>query len=453
MIATRTIGVQIWHPTFVTLSALVVLRLASSPTATASILLLAAYALLGRRQAVLALLMGWFFLMLNPGIAPSPAAAPVLRYVILFCAAFSVFIRSSLISGRFMLNRLTFFTFTLGFFIVFHSIIVSPEPIVSILKAISWMLAVSTSLAAWSGMTASERMQTESQIFVILIAIAASSVLFLAAPFGYMRGTNFFRGVLSHSQALGPTLALLAAWIICLYLQRPRWIYLALTSLIIFLIFMSGARTALLAVFLGVAATSIVTPIIKRGSFRKHLPGIRSGRFVLAMLFGFIITLIFLEPIMNQLDDFLNKGREFGDVSEAYLDSRGGLIDMMMLNIRASPFTGIGFGIASDPEIMDIEYVAGIPVSAVVEKGVLPVAVLEELGIFGALLVATWLWSLIARSARSGVVRLGVLWTILASNMGEATLFSPGGMGMLSIVLLGWVVSANQRGDWGKGAM
>ncbi len=72
---------------------------------------------------------------------------------------------------------------------------------------------------------------------------------------------------------------------------------------------------------------------------------------------------------------------------EAYDLSRGSLIDEMWQNITEHPLAGIGFGIGSDPSEMEIERdpVFRLPIGAPIEKGVLPIAVVEELGIIGAL--------------------------------------------------------------------
>jgi hypothetical protein len=73
----------------------------------------------------------------------------------------------------------------------------------------------------------------------------------------------------------------------------------------------------------------------------------------------------------------------------------------------------------------------------------MPIAVLEEVGLPGLLFVATWLWIMLQRGARAGVGPLAVLFVILALNIGEFTLLSAGGMGLLEIILLGWAVTGD----------
>ena len=119
----------------------------------------------------------------------------------------------------------------------------------------------------------------------------------------------------------------------------------------------------------------------------------------------------------------------------------------MCKNIKNKPFKGIGFGIASEPEHMEVERdpFIGLPVSAVIEKGVMPVAVVEELGIFGALAVLSWLLVVLRRGARAGVSQFAVLITLLLVNFGESMFFSVGGMGMLLSILLTGAVTGEQK--------
>src|SRR5690606_26196878 len=102
---------------------------------------------------------------------------------------------------------------------------------------------------------------------------------------------------------------------------------------------------------------------------------------------------------------------------------------------------GIGFGISSDPLDMKVQRdpVLGLPTGAVIEKGVLPLAVLEEVGIVGFFLVAGWLFMLLRRGAiRGGMPAVAVCITARLVNMGVSVLFSPGGLGLLVLLLIGW---------------
>ncbi len=84
----------------------------------------------------------------------------------------------------------------------------------------------------------------------------------------------------------------------------------------------------------------------------------------------------------------------------------------------------------------------GLPIGASVEKGVMPLAVLEEVGIPGFMLAMFWLWIVLRRSARGGMAPLVIVLTILLINLGESTLFSPGGIGLLQLNVIGWAIAS-----------
>ena len=85
----------------------VLARLASPATADFSYLVLAGYALLGRRQVIQALLLSWLFTMINSGLAPDAAYAAIGRYLVLSSAFLSVVLRGGFSNqDRFFGSRL-----------------------------------------------------------------------------------------------------------------------------------------------------------------------------------------------------------------------------------------------------------------------------------------------------------------------------------------------------------
>lgn len=46
-----------------------------------------------------------------------------------------------------------------------------------------------------------------------------------------------------------------------------------------------------------------------------------------------------------------------------------------------------------------------------------------------------------------GILALAIVITVNTINMGESTLFSPGGLGLLLMILLAWASTSN-RGSW-----
>jgi len=230
------------------------MRLASTPTANLSYLLLAAYALLGRAQAIQALALSWLFTMLNPGIAAEATQGSVGRYAVLLAASASVFLRSWQFHNSIKVRPATLATLLLGLFFVGHSWFFSPMVDVSVLKAVSWTLTMSTLIAAWAGLAVGEREALARYIFGGLIVVMLVSLPLLPLQVGYLRNGNGFQGVLNHPQAFGPTMALLGAWAAghLFGVKRPPWLHVVLVGICLVLVILSETRTAGLALLLGV---------------------------------------------------------------------------------------------------------------------------------------------------------------------------------------------------------
>ncbi len=115
-------------------------------------------------------------------------------------------------------------------------------------------------------------------------------------------------------------------------------------------------------------------------------------------------------------------------LTEALTSSRMGLMAMSLREFRRNPLIGSGFQVA--------EYTReqtrgkGFVISASVEKGVLPVMVLGETGILGEICFLIFLASFFGICMqRKYFVTTTMMAVFFVTNMGEATLFSPGGIG------------------------
>ncbi len=422
------------------------LRLASEESASLGYLVLAAYALFGRAQAIQALAMSWLITMINPGLAPESTLAAAGRYLVVFAAAGSVFARSGFVSKP-IVRPITALTLGVGGFFLVHSWFVSPMPDISVLKAASWTLVVITLVSAWTGLIPFERHRLSEQLFAGLVIVLLVSLPLLLLPVGYLRNGTGFQGILNHPQAFGSTMAVLGAWTVARLLgdKHPSLQLLSLAALCLVLVVLSEARTAGIALVLGVVIATVVIPFISKRKLGVVLPGLKSRSFQFMAFFA-LMGVIATGPILNEVrTDFISKEKRanVSGLLEAYEQSRGFLIEEMMVNIRQDPWIGIGFGVASEPSLMEIsrDPFLGLPIGASVEKGVMPLAVLEEVGIPGFILIAFWMWIILRRSAMGGMAPLAVVLTILLMNLGEAVFFSPGGMGMLQLILIGWSIA------------
>lgn len=436
--------------TFLVVLVLLLLRLGAPVTANFAFIALSVFALTGRTQAIQALTLSWLFSMLSPGIAPEASFAAVGRYAVLAAAMVSVLLRSRglLSGGAGRIGRPVLATLLLGAGIVVHSLMFSPMPDVSILKAVSWTVAFATLLAAWAGLTDEARQRLERQVFGGLLVLMLVSLPLLVTGLGYLRNGTGFQGVLNHPQAFGPAMGLLAAWLgsRILALPRPPWRLVVLFVVSLVLIVLSEARTAGLALLLGLGVAAATGRALSRSPLREYLPGLRSRRVQLALALALMGAVAAGPFLGNRLSGYIAKRGDSANLVDAYDRSRGNKIDVMWQNIQAQPLRGIGFGIASDPFDMEItrDPVLGLPVGASIEKGVVFLAVWEELGLLGFVVFAFWLWMLVRRAARSGMTAFAVCMTALFMNFGESTLFSPSGMGMLSLVLITWSVSTGR---------
>lgn len=416
------------------------LRVASSATADLSYFVLALYALRGRSEAIQALALSWFFSMLNAGIMPAGGLASIGRYSVIFCAAYTVLMRS-----RRPIGAMATGTLLLGLFIIGHSLLFSSVVDVSILKAAIWAISMATLSSAWSGLVQDERESLIHKIFVGLTVILFVSLPLLVHPLGYKLNGTGFQGILGHPQEFGMTMALIAVWSADMMLSKrnPSWFSLGLLSISSLLVVMSEARTGALALLLGSFFAIMLLTVRNKEPLVTLFPGIKSTKVHLAIVFSLMIVVLNFGALKGGLADFFTKRTGSVSMAEAYENSRGKLMADMRLNIKEKPIEGIGFGIGSIPGEMIIvrDPVLGLPLSAIIEKGVLPLAVLEELGVMGFSLVALWILFLLRRSVCGGFLPLAISLTILLLNMGESMLFSTSGMGLMTLILLGWVSS------------
>lgn len=425
------------------------LRMANTGTADFSYLVLGGYALLGRAQAIQALALSWLFGMLSEGIAPPLAGmAAIGRYAVIACAAISVLLRGRTLIKGFSISQPLVATLALGAFLILHSLFFSRLPDVSILKAFSWTVVMGTLLSAWGGLYHADRAHLERQLFGGLLVLAIISLPLTINDIGYLRNGTGFQGVLSHPQGFGPTVALLFAWLAgrLLMTSAPSWRDLGLLLLCIVLVVMSESRTAGLGVASVIVISIPLTLILVKLPVRRSMPGLKSRRALMLTLFGTVVMVVYGANLFDKLGNYYYKKSTEAGALRIANESRGQLVEPMVENIKKTPVTGIGFGIASDPGLMDItrDPILGLPTGAAIEKGVLPIAVLEELGIVGFLLVVGWLWFMVGSGFRSGIVLSSVLATLLVMNFSESTFFSPSGFGLFPLILFAWAVTGSK---------
>lgn len=415
------------------------LRVISGETSLLAYFVVMLYGVFGSRQAMEALLLTWFITMANPNIFGPVAGGSLGRFLVLFVVSISVILRSSP-----KVSHITAASFVLGFYITIHSYFFSPLQIISLLKGLSWTLAALSVTIAFSKMSRTQFRLFEEHAYsfmVLLLFLCVPAYLFHAG--GQMVNIGYLRGVFGHSQAAGAFAAFLALWAFARILEKPERALLdfAVLSTGLVLTFLSSARTALFAALLAIVAVLILSAIRKRQPFRLLRRKVSMPVVVLGGMALIAYSLINIGSIADQFEGFIVKKGGSSNLAQAYENSRGGLIDAMLKNISNDPIVGVGFGIASDPQSMEVERIGAIPVSAVVEKGVAHIAVLEEIGAPGFIIYLWWLSIFVFRSYNSSLTSFGMASLIILVNFGDAYLFSVGGMGLLLLIFVGFASS------------
>ena len=181
-------------------------------TADLSYLIIVAYALLGRRQIIESLFLGWLFSILNSSIAPYAGSGTVLRFVIVLACFFSIILRTNYKK----IDGFTVITVGLGIFFSIHAVFFSQILMISIVKALNWTFVMLILLLAWRGMNSLEHEKTLEWVTQSLLIIALISLLlFLVSPnMGFEVNGLFFQGILNHPQLLGIVVASFGAILI-----------------------------------------------------------------------------------------------------------------------------------------------------------------------------------------------------------------------------------------------
>ena len=409
-------------------------------------LFLTLHALRGPRQTIEAFALLALALLGNPAVFPD--GAKMFRWAVLF-AGFGRMLWDTFIGGQplgadtSVLKALSVFAGT----VLVLTFTVSWMPVLSLLKLVSFVMGVMTMFVCFYR-TLHLSAYWRSWFLTYFAALILASLFMYPLGYGYVRTAEGFQGILNHPQVLGPICGVILAWATGYCVVRPEKLSKWWPFLIggISLVFISRSRTGAVVVAGGLALSFLVFTLWRRDGIDWASLLRQPATWVGASVIG-IVLLFNAAPVQEAILSFVHKGdvAESASIGEIYEDSRGALIQASMKNFRDAPAFGIGFGVPSDPATLareegyiKMQTVMGIPVSASSEKGFMPVAVLEEIGIVGAFLL------LILMGAIAGpVLRFGSLpmvwafWGSLLINVGEAVLLSIGGTGLLM-----WLVVA-----------
>jgi hypothetical protein len=399
-------------------------------------------ALIGPGYALQALMIGTLIAYANPAIIKLAPEAGALLRVVLIVAILRVLplMRASHL-------RLLWPIWLFGALSALTSYVTSPALSISIMKVITFTLAATVVVIAYGRLTPERQLRMQSWMLTIGLTVVALSALTLVRPSIALGGDRGLQGLMGQPQALGIFIAPFAAWSLTGVLLMRRqvgrlelWVAIATALLII----MTRARTGAFAVMFAIGVVFLGRLVSRRRAQQAGL-----GRPLLVLSLSACVLLVAAlatGQVGKFVTDFAFKDTEKGqrNVYGAYYASRGGGVISEWHNFLASPWLGNGFGVYPDGKFpAGVVEFAGIPISAPIEKGFLPTAILEEGGVVGAsslALLIIWL----GRSAwRSHDLRWRALFmACLAVNVGECVFLSPGGIGLIIWLLMGAAIWA-----------
>lgn len=249
----------------------------------------------------------------------------------------------------------------------------------------------------------------------------------------YAGAESFLAGVLNHSNALAPTLACTFGFLLCdmLFVERRITRFHGATLVAVLpLLFLTRSRGALVS-FL--AAVMLVLMIGTKAIPTPLKIKARARSVISILLFFAFLGAVYLEVSGQRFSKYVRKTQNVSQdqrsLGEALTSSRMFLVSENMADFWRNPMLGMGFQTCQEHAIA---YRAGLTsiFSAPIEKGVLPTMILGETGIVGGIAFILWLLVFVSVTLRRKYIcTLCLMGVMLCTNMGEASFFSPGGVG------------------------
>ena len=246
-------------------------------------------------------------------------------------------------------------------------------------------------------------------------------------------GMRLFNGLTCHSQMLAPTVAMMAAWVLCdMLLVERRFTILHAVVLVAapILLYVSRSRGGLLdivavmlmAIFVCVPRAQLAMAVKSR---LMQLLFLAAAALVAIGVIGQIRSQT-LSKWLRKTDDVRGDTRS---LKEAFTGSRQFLIEYNLSDFKLNPMFGKGFQVMRG---MEQAYRAKLITwySASVEKGVTPYVILGETGLVGTGVFLIFMCVFYGTCLKRRYLALLTLFTcMLVTNLADSTLFSPGGMG------------------------
>ena len=411
--------------------------LAASPAVGAVVLGgCVAAALIGPVQAVQALTVATLVAYGNPAIIKPPPMGGVLLRLVLLAAILRLVptMRGSDL-------RLVWPVWLFSLAEALSSLQESPAVLISLMKVAELFCGVTAVLIAYNHVKPVQLAGLQRWLITLGLTVIGISGLTLLRPGIALGGDGGLQGLLNQPQALGIFMAPFCAWAVTgvlLMRRRSTRLELLIALFVGALIVLSKARTAGFG-----AGVGVVIVMVNRMMGRRRQGQARLGKPILVtcLACGVLAVLAATTGQVGKIfNDYAYKGSlgKAQNLDQAFYESRGGGAIGEWRDFLQKPLLGNGFGVYPDGRFpAGVVYFDGIPISAPIEKGFLPTAILQEGGALGGVLLTLVIGLLARRAWRNTDLRWRAMFVAcLAINAGECVFMSPGGIGMFDWLLL-----------------
>ena len=379
-------------------------------------------------------------------------AAP--KWILLFAAC----ARSLVAEGRptRIYGRLMKYWGYLAGLLVINALFVSAVPSISAFKTISFSLGLLCVIRL--AMLTSDQ-NAEMLLFVSEMgtAVVILSIPLLPLDIGWAQLNGaYFNGIFYHPQALGVFLVMTgaASFVAAFKLPRLQRELIACGIAQWSMIYFTKSRTALGAILLG--GIVYIIEVLIRGGKSSRIRFVTVTSIVMTVT-GTVLALMLFPTLRDSAALYIRKGNveAFTSAEEriAVLSTgtRGAQITSDLELMTEHPLLGYGFGVSPGSEnYMDPNNLLffGIPLSAPIEQGFLPLATIAQIGVVGSLFIIPFLFSMYRSARRSSPEDAGLFAAVVGVNFGEMIFFSFGSMGGLVWVMLVFLaVSGSMSGS------
>ncbi len=416
-----------------------------SPAIDAACVILLLVSLLGSAHFALAIVLCMLVRILNPTLAMPSENANLIFWLTLLLGLIRNY--PQIVGAKYV--KQIWPIWVLVFWALISSLITSPYIYISLLKLLSFTIGTTLLIAIFQSISEKSYLKFSRQLVTIYVFVALVSMPLIFIPkIGFALNQEGFQGILNQPQTLGIFLAPPLAFLLTRIFETRKLEIPPLLACVALLIeiYETGARTALLATLLscGIAALIGLTRNTKYKVKISITKLFLTASLTIAAL-GTAFT--YSEPFRENVYKFIFKREETKSINVAFLESRGALVQEQLERFKESPIVGNGFGIyAGKNPTKRAANTNGLLLSAPVEKGFIFTAVLEEMGIVGAIFFTFSISYLIWQASRAySVAFVAMFLACLLVNFGEAVFFSLGGIGIYFWVLIAYILGTMRR--------